>query len=170
MSQTTQGLYKTFKANSDLLTASKKYYIAKITATGTVDVATGSTQAIVGIIQEGVKLGDNVAVAMISGGGTSKVILGGTIAAGVPFTCDGNGKAIQAYQNLDQVIGVTLESGVLNDVIEVTLGGFDRWISQASVSPSASLSPSASTSPSASRSPSSSVSASISPSSSVSPS
>lgn len=173
MSQETRSTEKGFKAGSDMLTSSKQFYIAKQTADDTVDVASAVTDALVGVIQNKAALNDTVSVAMVHGGGSCKVIAGGTISRGDYITTDSSGKAVRASVTGDKVIGIALQSAVANDIFEMALGFF-RFVAGVSASPSLSPSSSASLSrsPSASQSlsPSSSISASRSPSSSASPS
>lgn len=163
MSQTVQGLYKGFKVASSFV--GKQYHIAKLTGDGIVDLATAETDVLVGVVQDAVAALDTASVALISGGGTSKVKLGGTVTRGMYITADSAGKGVQIAATGAKGIGMALESGVAGDIIEVALSLY-RHVAGSSAS--ASTSPSASAS--ASQSPSASVSASRSPSSSASPS
>lgn len=120
MSTKTIGPTRTFKTAADY--ENKQFYLVWV-ANG---VATLSDDAdvpgenIVGAIQNKPQAGANanVEVAMPHGGGTAKVISGGSISAGNELTTDGDGKAIATTTEDDYVFGVALEDADSGDIFE----------------------------------------------------
>lgn len=122
MATTSQGLTKTFKSAADY--TDKQFYIAWV-ANGVATLADDADvpgENIMGAIQNKPQAGANmsVVVALPHGGGTSKVISGGSISAGAALTTDGDGKAITTTTAGDYVFGIALEDADAGDIFEYT--------------------------------------------------
>ena len=119
MATQTVGNTRTFKSAADLST--KQFYIVKVTAADTVGLASAATDKAIGVIENkpAAATGANVTVALRSGGGTFKVILGDTASAGAYLTSNGDGKAIATTTSGNVILGQLLQDGVLNDIVEV---------------------------------------------------
>lgn len=119
MSQQIEGNTRTFKAAVDLST--KLFYIVKLTAANTVNLAAAATDAaIMGVINRkpAAAVGANIEVLLRTGAGTGKVILGGTVSRGDRLTTNASGQAITTTTAANEVIGMAIEAGVSGDVIE----------------------------------------------------
>lgn len=118
MSQYTEGQFKTFKAGANL--SAKQYFIVKPDSTeGQVVLASAATDKILGTLDNKPLSGENAIVSMRHGGGTHKVKLGGTVnAVGLYLTADSAGKAVATTSAGNQVFGLSIETGVAEDVIE----------------------------------------------------
>lgn len=122
MSQQVGVLDITFIAGADLST--KQYYLMKMSADNTVNIASANTDKIIGVLQNKPLSGEAAVVRVL---GTSKVISHGAaaIAAGDYLTSDSNGKAEEADADLDFVIGMALEASAAdNDIIEMLITHF----------------------------------------------
>lgn len=120
------GGFKNFKSNADL--SAKQYYIVKLTADDTVDLAAAATDIIVGVLYNKPKAPtngkyDNAQVRLASAAGTTRVVAGGTINRGDFITSDANGKAVATTTTGDNVIGRALQSAVAGDIFEFMNGG-----------------------------------------------
>lgn len=118
MATITVGPTKTFKSAASL--SGKQNYIVYVSAKGVVTIASAATHKVMGTIvnkpQAGA--GQNIEVQMPHGGGTGKVIAGGTIAIGDKLTADSAGKAVATTTQNNYVFGVALQEGDADDVIE----------------------------------------------------
>lgn len=118
MATTTIGPTRTFKSAGDL--AGKQNYVVYINAKGIVTIASAATHALMGTVvnkpQTGA--GANIEVQMPHGGGTGKVIAGGSISIGDKLTADSAGKAVATTTTGNIVFGVAIMPGDANDVIE----------------------------------------------------
>jgi len=116
----TSGIEKSVKCTSAISTA---YTIAKPGSDDdTIDVAAGSTDALIGMIQHTTtSAGDEVRL-MLSG--ISRIKLGGTVAFGDWATSDANGKGVKAAPGSGvnaSVIGIFLASGVAGDIVPLLI-------------------------------------------------
>lgn len=102
----------TFKAGADL--SAEQYKLVKVTASNTVEVA-GAGELAIGVLQDKpvADQGGNVTVI-----GLTKVVAGGTIAAGAKVAANATGQAVVAAAG-NEVLGIAQEAGVANDVIEI---------------------------------------------------
>lgn len=121
MSQWNEGNSKGFISTGALAQG----VIVKI-ASGEVVAGAAATDALVGVTSDAVSAGNTVSVKLRSGAGTAKVIAGGTIAVGDRVTSDGSGHAVATTTAGDEVVGIALEAGVDNDVVEVMMAS-DRY-------------------------------------------
>ena len=119
MAQHVPGVIKSFEAAADL--SAKQYYLLKDgAAANTVDLASVKGGKVRGVLHNKPTSGAGAAVCLI-GAGTSKVILGGTVARGDELINGTTGKAEKADANGQFVFGQALASGVSGDIIEVAL-------------------------------------------------
>lgn len=93
---------------------------ADTAANNSVVVNAAATTWPVGIAQDTPATG---AIAQVRVLGISKVLAGGTIAAGDRLTSDSAGKAIATTTAGNVIVGTALTAGVANDVISVLLTG-----------------------------------------------
>jgi len=117
MSQRNVGPDKSFVAAADY--SAKQYYAMKVSADGTITIASAATDALVGTLLNEPKSGEMGQIAM---SGTSKGFAGGTVAIGDKLTADAAGKLIATTTANDSVIGVALESAVASDIFEYAVG------------------------------------------------
>jgi len=107
----------TFLAYTDL--SAKQYkFMAMPSATGTVNTA-GSAVATIGILQDKPSAANRPACVRVAG--VSKLVLGGTVAAGDRLTPDTNGDGVAITSDDGEYGAIALEPGDDNDVIEVLL-------------------------------------------------
>lgn len=92
-------------------------YIVQVDSNGKAALADATALA-VGVLQNNPASGQ---VATVGVHGVSKVVAGGTIAAGARVTSDANGKAIAATTAGDAVIGIALAGAAANDIIPILL-------------------------------------------------
>lgn len=118
MATTTDGKTKTFKSAGDL--SGKQNCIVYVSAKGVVTIGSAATQKPLGTIvnkpQAGV--GANIEVMLPQGGGTGKVIAGGSISIGDKLTTDSAAKAVATTTPGNFVFGIAIEPADANDVFE----------------------------------------------------
>lgn len=125
MSQSVDGKNKTLIAAADY--SAKQYHIMKVVTAGTATIASAATDFLVGVLQNEPKANEGAEVSLISGGGTCKVIAGGSISVGDALTADSNGQAVATTTTGNYLIGRALEAADAGDIIEVLLGGHNRY-------------------------------------------
>jgi hypothetical protein len=114
MSQSVRDFEKSFLADA----AITAYTCVKVTSTG-VDVATGDTDAIIGVAQNTVAIGETVTVRFA---GTSKVIASTTVSAGALLTATTLGKVVTTTTDHKVVVGRALEASLADgNLIEILL-------------------------------------------------
>ena len=120
MSTITVGPTKTFKSAADY--EGKQNYVVWVGAgiATLADDADVPGENIMGTIVNKPQAGanQNIEVQMSHGGGTGKVICGGSINVGDHLTTDGDGKAIATTTAADYYFGLALKAGDADDVIE----------------------------------------------------
>lgn len=116
MSQAINSTEKTLEAAADLST--KQYFIVKVDTNGKLALASSALDPIVGVLQNKPIAGEG---ALYRFGGTSKVKLGGTVAAGAWVTTDANGEGVATTTDGNITVGMALEAGVDADIIELQL-------------------------------------------------
>ena len=116
MATQTIGPNRVFGSATDL--SLKQFYIVKVSAANTVALASAATDFLVGTIQNKPVSSGSVEVAMRHGGGTAKVILGGTVSIGDNLTADSAGKAVATTSAGNEVLGRALYAGDAGDIIE----------------------------------------------------
>lgn len=118
MATKTIGPVKTFKSAASLL--DKQNYIVYVSAKGVVTIASAATHKVMGTVvnkpQTGA--GANIEVQLPFGGGSGKVIAGGSIAIGDKLTADSAGKAVATTTQNNYVFGVAIEPADAGDVFE----------------------------------------------------
>lgn len=114
MSQFNDGNSKGYIATAAL----SKGTIVKI-ASGEVVAAALATDKAIGVVQDDVDAGNTASVKLRNGSGTYKVIAGGTIAVGDYVASDASGHAVATTTANDEVVGLAVEAGVDNDLVEV---------------------------------------------------
>lgn len=104
-------------ADSDL--SAKQYYLVTLDASddNVVNLAAAATAAQFVLTEGANGSSTSPKAASIAVGGRTKVTLGGTVGAGVPFMSDASGKAIAATNGKYQA-GILLKGGVSGDVVE----------------------------------------------------
>jgi hypothetical protein len=98
-----------------------RWYVGALSTTSnnTVVLPTIKGSGGVGIIQQGMGVGENIPV---EAKGISQVVYGGTIAAGDQLTNDANGAVITATLSTDAIIGTAFVAGVAGDIGTILLG------------------------------------------------
>lgn len=127
MSQQTGVLDITFKAAGDL--DDKQYYIVKMSAADTIDLAGANTDHAIGVLQNKPKTGEAAVIRVL---GTTKYVShgGSAVSVGNLICPDSNGKGEVADADLDFVIGIALEASAAdNDILEMLLTHFQANIS-----------------------------------------
>lgn len=118
MATTTDGKTKTFKSAASLV--DKQFYIVYVNAKGIVTIGSAATQKPLGVIvnkpQAGI--GRNIEVMLPMGGGTGKVIAGGSISIGDKLTTDSAGKAVATTTAGNFVFGIAIEPADSGDIFE----------------------------------------------------
>ena len=128
MASFTQGPRKTYLPNGSVDLSAKVYFIVKETALGVCDLASSSTDFIVGTINSIERKGQEIEVWSRNGSTTHKVVVGtGPIAIGDYLTSDANGKAVKTTTVGDQVLGRSAMVGATGDVIEYYPAGFFKY-------------------------------------------
>src|SRR4051812_6486256 len=115
MSQSVRDFERTKTADA----AITAYQAVKITSTG-IDVATAATDAIVGVAQIGVAIGEQCNYRFI---GTTKAIASAAISAGAKVTATTGGKVVTTTTDHHVVLGIALEAAAADgDLVEIQLG------------------------------------------------
>jgi hypothetical protein len=127
MSSFTKGPLKTYYPNGTVDLSAKQYYIVKGTAANTVDLATTSSDFILGTINNVDRAGQEVEVFMRNGTSSHKVVLGGTVAYGDALTANSSSKAVATTTAGDQFLGRAMQAGVSGDIIEYAPTGFVKY-------------------------------------------
>lgn len=110
MSTSQLGFDMTLLASADL--SAKQFHIVKTTSTG-VAAANATDLNQVGVLQD--KPAAAGVPCNVRWAGSTKIALGGTVAAGDRLTSDANGKAIVAVTG-KQVVGIATVPGVSGDI------------------------------------------------------
>jgi selenocysteine lyase/cysteine desulfurase len=114
MSQSVRAFEKSFLADN----AVTAYNVVKVTSTGC-DVATASSDAIIGVAQATCAAAEQAVVRFI---GTTKVIASAAISAGAKLTATTAGKVVTTTTDHHNVIGIALEAAAADgDIIEALL-------------------------------------------------
>lgn len=112
------GKVVSFIAYEDL--SDDQYRVMVLQAEGYVRRPDAATDIPVGILQNAPELGGVAQVALIGGGGVSKVVLGGTLSAGALVACEYVGAAdagkVQAYASTQYCVGQLLTGGNEDDI------------------------------------------------------
>jgi hypothetical protein len=106
--QSTKHVPKTLKAAADLSAAAKQFTFVKVTADQTVNTA-GAGERAVGVQQNLPTSGKGCVVALIGGGGSSRLQVGGAVAAGDPLKSDASGRGVTAA-GTDLYYAIALEA------------------------------------------------------------
>ena len=114
MSQYNASGHKGFKATAALTAGT----IVKL-VNGEVVVATDDNDKFIGVVVADVGAGEVADVRLRSAQGTVKVRAGGNVAVGDYVTTDADGEAVATTTVGAEVLGMALEAGVDNDLIEV---------------------------------------------------
>lgn len=99
-------------------------------ASGNVVASAAATDATIGVTENSCEAGETVSVRLVNAQGTMQVKLGGTVAVGNLLVTNASGLAIAGTQAIagaqptSRVVGLALEAGVANDIIEVELMSF----------------------------------------------
>ena len=100
----------TFKAAAALAssTLNYQYHFVKLTADNTVTVATGATDAVIGVLQnKPVNTGDAARVRVF---GVTRVVAAGVIAVGTKVGTDASGHAVAKTVDTTRYMGVLIEA------------------------------------------------------------
>lgn len=116
MASFVEGSYLSREAGADL--SDKQYFVVKTDANGKVVLASAATDAILGVVETPAPQGESVSVAVVNGGGTFKVVAGGTIAKDALLTTNSNGQAVSTTTAGNRVFGRALTAAVAGDVVE----------------------------------------------------
>lgn len=82
-------------------------------------IASAATQVLLGIIQQGAAVGDQMSVRIF---GLAAAIAGGTIATGDRVTADANGAVVATTTGGDVIVGVAKRGGVAGELVEILVG------------------------------------------------
>lgn len=117
MATTVDGSRKSaYKAAADY--SAKQYYIVKLSADDEATLASAASDLLLGTICNKPKAGENVEVYGRWGGGTGKVICGGSVSRGAFLTADSAGKAVATTTVGQEILGRALQAGDAGDIIE----------------------------------------------------
>ena len=100
----------------------KQYRFVKVTGEATAGLAdTTANEVVVGVLQNKPQVTNQAATVAIRG--VSKVIAGGTVAAGAAVKVDSQGRAVAATLPADAAlkVGIALTGGAVGEVISVLL-------------------------------------------------
>lgn len=89
----------TFEAGADL--SAKQYYFVKLSAANTVDVCSGATDIPIGILQNDPTSGQEAVVALLGGGGISKVSSNEALTVGWMVGTSSDGQADRKIPGTD---------------------------------------------------------------------
>lgn len=123
MSVTNHGDKLNLAAAADL--SAFQHCIVKQTSDTQVNVATATTDILLGVLGNKPKSGETASVERFTAGVTFKVLLGGTVTRGQYLTVNSSSVAVGATQTtagsqpVVHVIGRALQAGVSGDIIEV---------------------------------------------------
>lgn len=121
MSTELQGMDVTFKAAADL--SALQFRIMKLSAANKVNKATAAAdKPLVGVLQDKPDAADKAATVRTSG--ISKLVAGGTIAAGDLLTSDANGDAVAAAPAVgvnNGIVGYAIDAAVDNDIFRAMI-------------------------------------------------
>lgn len=108
---------KTVLCDSDL--SAKQYYLVNLDSSddNVVNLASAATSVPFVLTEGAAGSASSPKACSIALGGRAKVVLGGTIGAGVPFMSDASGKAVVAT-NGKYSAGILLKGGVAGDIVE----------------------------------------------------
>ena len=109
------GLDLSMTVGSDL--SAKQFYLVKLSAARTVALASAAADAVIGVLQD--KPAASGRAALVRVHGLSKVVAGGTIAAGDRLTSDTAGKAIVQAASAgvnNGIVGIAVEAAVASDI------------------------------------------------------
>ena len=110
------------KVSSADYSTSGQYTFMKYAGTaGQVVQAAASTDHVYGVLQNKPKLGEAAEIRIL---GTSKVVSGGTVTEGDYVTSNGSGQAVTTTTTKDHVLGIAMESAVVNDIFEIFVVNF----------------------------------------------
>jgi len=105
------------KAAGDL--SAKQYYGMKVSADFTVTTAGAADAALIGILQnKPAAAGRSASVRKV---GISKVVLGGTVAAGDRLTTDSSGKLIKTTTSNNRYCAIAIEGGDSGDTVSAVM-------------------------------------------------
>ena len=116
MSQSQHSGSKGYKATAALGAG----ILVKISS-GEVVVATAATDKIIGVTENSCEAGEVVSVRLRNAQGTAKVKAGGNVSVGDYLTSDADGEVVATTTVGEEVVGLALEAGADNDLIEVML-------------------------------------------------
>jgi hypothetical protein len=94
------------------------FQAVKLNSSGQIVPATAATDKSIGILYDLPQVGQNGNV-RLRASGTSNIQCGGTVNAGDKVTIDSTGRAITTTTAGDELQGLAIESGVINQVIEI---------------------------------------------------
>lgn len=109
-------LVDTCVAENDL--SDKQHYFVELSGDAQVDVCDGAGDLVYGVLQNDPEAGEAAEVAVL---GITKVVAGGTVAAGDRVGTDANGKAVAKAADADKVAGICRVGGVAGELIEILL-------------------------------------------------
>lgn len=95
-----------------------RYKFVKLNSSGQVVLATGATDAILGVLDNEPISGRTADVVLLNGAGTFKVKAGGTIAKDAYITCNASSVAVATTNAGDRVCGRAVTAAVSGDVVE----------------------------------------------------
>ena len=98
-----------------------QYRFGKVDTAGEITTVAATTDVIFGIVQNTPVTGESAAVAPISGGGTSYIELGDTVATGVNVGTDSVGRAV-AVAATGYSAGILTKGGAVGEIGEIRLG------------------------------------------------
>lgn len=118
MSAENRGRIISLLAGADL--SAKQYCHVKMSANRTV-VAAGNGQECVGILQDNPNVAGHAGAVMVDG--VSKVLFGGTVAAGGYISADASGFAV-APATGERITGLCIVGGASGEIGEALIGSF----------------------------------------------
>jgi hypothetical protein len=112
-------------AGSDLST--KQYLMMDVNSSGQLIIPTGAGAKTVGVLQD--KPAAQGRPGCLAIGGKTKVVLGGTVAAGVEVVSDAAGKAVAVSATNTYVAGTLVKGGDANEIGEMIIKQYRHTVS-----------------------------------------
>lgn len=114
------GLDLPFIAGADL--SAKQYKVVKPgTNSNEVVLSSAATDKSIGVLQNAPVQNEAANVRMLNGGGTTRVVAGGSISKGAYLKADSNGDVVSTTTAGDVIVGQALEDADDNDEFEMLL-------------------------------------------------
>jgi hypothetical protein len=118
------------RAGADLSAAGNQFKLVKLNTSSAVVVTAGATEVSIGVLQNKPKSGEEAVVALLTGGGISKMRAGGTIAKGDLLKSDTDGEVLASTPTAnDFIVGQAVEAAAAGQVFCAVLFAYRHAVS-----------------------------------------